>query len=118
MSIELVQSSNIAVIDAADLGASQTSLVIDLRNARGYAPQIYWSGGTSTAGDVIVEGTNDNPLIVASPTYTQISTDAVSTTSGSLMKNNTGAQYSFARVRWVRSAGSGGTITCKASVKS
>lgn len=115
--MDLIQISNTAVISAADLGASQTSSVIDLRNGGGFAAQIYWSGGTATAGDLIVEGTNDDASNVASPTYTQISTDAVSTTSGSLLKNNSLAMYAFARVRWVRSAGSGGTITCKASVK-
>jgi hypothetical protein len=115
MSMDLIQNSNKAVINAADLGASQTSEVVELKEATGYAAQIYWSGGTATAGDVIVEATNDEPS--ASAIYTQISTDAVSTTSGSLMKNNAGAMYSYVRVRWVRSAGSGGSITCKVSVK-
>lgn len=115
MSMDLIQISNDLVISAADLGASQTSSVVELKNGRGFAAQISWSGGSSTAGDIIVEGTNDDPN--QSPTYTQISTDAVSTTSGSLMKNNSNAMYAYVRIRWARSAGTGGTISCKVSVK-
>lgn len=114
MSMDLIQTSNVAVIDAADLGASQTSSIADLKNAEGFAAHVYWSGGTATAGDLIVEGSNDDS---SSAVYTQVSTDAISTTSGSLLKNNPAAMYSFVRVRFVRSAGSGGTITCKLSVK-
>lgn len=117
MSSELIQTINKTIISAADLGASQTSETIELRAALGFAAHVYWSGGTLTAGDLIVEATNDDPNSVASPTYTAISTDAVSTTSGSLMKNNYGSMYSYVRVRWARSAGTGGTITCKLSVK-
>lgn len=116
MSMDLIQIINQTIIDAADLGASQTSTVLEGRNARRYGIQIYWSGGTSTAGDVIVEGTNDDPALVPSPTYTAISTDAVAATSGSLMKRDF-LDFSYVRVRWVRSAGSGGTITSKASIK-
>lgn len=117
MSIDVLQNSNKAVIDGADLGVSQTSSFIELRMATGYAAQIYWSGGTSTAGNVIVEATNDDPNSSTSPVYTVLSTDAVSTTSGSLMKSDAGAMYSYIQVRWVRSAGSGGTITVKVSTK-
>lgn len=116
MSMDLVQISNDLVISAADLGVSQTSSVVELKNAKGFAAQISWSGGTATAGDVVVEATNDDPSN-STPVYTQISTDAVSTTSGSLMKNNSGVEYAYVRVRWVRSAGTGGTINCKVSVK-
>jgi hypothetical protein len=115
--MDLIQTSNSAVIDAADLGAVQTAAAADLRNALGYAAHVYWTGGTATAGDFIVEGTNDNPDPAASPTYTTITTDAVAATSGSLMKNNADAMFAFVRVRWARSAGTGGTITCKLSVK-
>lgn len=115
MSMDLIQISNDLVINAADLGVDQTSSVVELKNATGFAAQISWSGGTATAGNVIVEATNDDPNY--SPTYTQISTDAVSTTSGSLMKNNSHVMYAYIRVRWDQSAGTGGTISCKVSVK-
>lgn len=116
MSMDLIQITNDLVISAADLGASQTSSVVELKNATGFAAQISWSGGTLTAGDVVVEGTNDDPQN-STPVYTQISTDAVAAGSGSLMKNNSGVMYAFVRVRWVRSAGTGGTINCRVSVK-
>lgn len=117
MSIDLNQFINKTIINAADLGVDQTSETIDIRQASLYAAHVVWTGGSSTAGNVIVEATNDDPNVVASPTYTQITSDAVSTTSGSLMKNNPGAGYSYVRVRWDQSAGTGGTITCKMSVK-
>lgn len=117
MSIDIKQFINKAIINAADLGADQTSETVDIRQASIYAAQISWAGGTATAGNVIVEATNDDPNSVSSPTYTQISSDAVSTTSGSLMKNNSGVGYSYVRVRWDQSAGTGGTISCKLSVK-
>ena len=113
--MDLIQISNDRVISDADLGASQTSALVELKNGTGFAAQISWTGGSSTAGDVIVEGTNDEPQ--TTQTFTQISTDAVSTTSGSLMKNNSGVMYAYVRVRWVRSAGTGGTISCRVSVK-
>lgn len=113
--MDLIQISNDLVIAAADLGADQTSSVVELKNAKGYAAQISWSGGTATAGNVIVEATNDEPN--QSPIYTQISSDVVSTTSGSLMKNNSGAEYAYVRIRWDQSGGTGGTISCKVSVK-
>lgn len=115
MSMDLIQISNDLVIEAADLGADQTSTLVELKNAKGYAAQISWTGGTLTAGNVIVEATNDEPQ--DTQTFTQISTDAVSTTSGSLMKNVSGAEYAYIRVRWDQSAGTGGTISCKVSVK-
>lgn len=117
MSMDLIQTQVIIAINAADLGVSQTGTTIDLRNAEGFAAQIVWSGGSATAGNIIVEGTNDDPNTSTFPVYSQISSDAVSTTSGDLMKNNSLAMYSFVRVRWARSAGTGGLITCKISTK-
>jgi len=117
MSLEPIQNINKVIINAADLGADQTSETVEVRESVGFAAQIYWSGGTATAGDVIVEGTNDDQASDSTPTYTQISSDSVSTTSGSLMKNNSGVYYSYVRVRWDQSAGTGGTITCIISAK-
>lgn len=116
MSLDSKQSINKSVFSSSDLSISQTSETVDIRNGVGYAAQIVWSGGTGTTGNVIVEGTNDDPNSSA-PTYTVISTDAVAATSGDLMKNNYGAMYAFARVRWDRTGGTTGTISCKISVK-
>lgn len=108
-------NSNKVAIDAADLGVNQTSAAVELNEAVEYSVQCYWSAGNAVAGSLVVEGTNDDPE--GSPVYAQISMDAISANSGSLVKTNDGVLPSHIRVKWVRSAGSGGVITCKVSVK-
>ncbi len=107
-------TSNVIVLNAANLGASQTSEVIDLSNSAGFSFHVVWSGGTSTTGAVIVEVSNDLVGSVSNPVFTTASSNNVTTTSGSLMLNNPNVAYNYARLRWNRTGGSGGTITVRA----
>ncbi len=118
MSIDLAQSINKKIIDAADLGASQTSEVVEVKQSIGYAVQVYWSGGAGTTGSIVLEATNDNASDnLVTPVYSQISSSAVAAASGDVMFNVERAMYSYIRVRWVRTAGTGGTITAICSLK-
>lgn len=118
MSIDIAQNSNKTIIDAEDLGASQSSEAVQIREAIGYSVQVVWTGGTGTTGSIVLEGTNYNPQDESvTPVYSSISSSAVAANSGDQMVNVERAMYSYFRLRWVRSAGTGGTITAICSVK-
>lgn len=113
-----IQQENNQLFSALALASSQTSSPINVKECLCYSIQVTWTGGTLTAGNIIVEATNypvDDPTL--SPVYTIILTEAVSATSGDFLLNIERAGYTFARVRWVPSAGTTGTISAFSSTK-
>ncbi len=113
-------SANKLLLSEADLSVSQTTEVMDLHDYLGCGYTVVWSGGTGTAGNIIVEVTNDLVFENPSPTYTTLATTAVTTTSGSAISGNlfAAAAFAYMRLRWVPSAGTGGIITVRGSLKS
>lgn len=119
MSIDVAQSKNKPILIAVSLTTDQASEWQEIRQDCGYAIEVFWSGGTATAGDIIVEATNRNPELydLTSPAPAQVTSSAVSTTSGVYLLNAEKANYSYVRVRWDQSAGAGGTISAIISQK-
>lgn len=112
-----LQTLDVTALDAVSMGASQTSSAISIKDSLGYAAQFVWSAGTLPIGTFIVEGTNDNvEAPMSNPTYTPVSSSAVSGSSGDFMLNVERAMYSYVRVRYARTSGTA-TLTVKVSVK-
>jgi len=107
-----LQIENKKLLDGVSFASSQTSVSDAIYDALAFSVQFIWSGATAAAGDLIVEGSNDDSVFVPVST-----TSITGETTGSALINVERAGYSFVRVRWVRSAGSGGTLTVYLSSK-
>lgn len=114
-----IQNINRTIFDAVSLSAQQTSHYINIRDIVGYAVHFSWANGSGTIGTLIVEATNDNleDAYLITPVYSIIASAAVTTNSGDWLLNVERAMYSYIRLRWVPSAGTGGTLTAKTSSK-
>lgn len=114
-----IQHENLNRFNALPLSTGQTSSLIQLKECVCYSAQIVWTGGDgSTAGTIILEGTNypvADPTVT--PIYSLILTNVVSTTSGDWLINIERAGYTHARIRWVPTGGATGTITAYTSSK-
>lgn len=116
--INIAQDINQTIFSGVDLSTNQTSISINIRQIIGYSVHFYWANGTGTNGTLIVEATNDNlDATPVTPTYSIIASTNVTTVSGDWMLNVERAMYSYIRLRWVPSSGTGGILTAKASTK-
>lgn len=91
---------------SADITQSPSTFVGEVEHVAVHA---VWTG-TSPVGNLIVQGSNDNT------NFTQISTDAVSGNSGSIMKNMPSVGYVFLRVFYDVTSGTG-TLNVRISGK-
>lgn len=107
-----MQIENKKLLDGVDFSVSQTSSGDAIYDALAFSIQFIWTGATGAAGDLIVEGSNDNSIFVPVST-----TSITGETTGSALINVERAGYSYVRIRWVRSAGSGGVFTVWLSSK-
>jgi hypothetical protein len=99
------------IVDAEDVSGAITSAEIDLRNNYGCAYQAKLSGAPS--GDVVLQGTNDEPS-ASSREWTTIKTDTISGTT-TIANNVDGLYWPYIRV--YKAAGGTGTMTVTITIK-
>lgn len=99
------------IVSAADVASDITSSEIDLRYNYGCAYQAKLTGAPS--GDVLLQGTNDDPDS-ASAEWTTIKTDTISGTT-TIANNVDGLYWPYIRV--YKAAGGTGTMTVTITIK-
>jgi len=103
-----IHEFNQTIISGGNLGADITSTSQNLNSIHHFAVQFIWTGASTPVGTVILQGSNDNI------TFTDISDSllAVSGNSGSCLINYDLPSFGFVRLKYTRTSGSGGTVTC------
>lgn len=99
------------IISAGDVSGALTSDVIDLRYNYGCVYQAKLTGAPS--GDVLLQGTNDDPSS-ATAEWTTIKTDTISGTT--TISNNVDGLY-WPYIRVYKAAGGTGTMTVTMTIK-
>lgn len=99
------------IVDAANVASDITSTEIDLRFNYGCVYQAKLTGAPS--GDVILQGTNDEPS-ESSRAWSTIKTDTISGTN-TIANNVDGLYWPFIRV--FKAAGGTGTMTVTITIK-
>jgi hypothetical protein len=100
------------IISAGNVAGNLASSTIDLRYNYGVAVQCSLTGVPS--GDVLLQGTNDDPSAVASPNWTTVDTSTISGTT-LISFNKDGLYWPWLRV--YKAAGGTGTLTATVTVK-
>lgn len=109
-----IHEFNNTLISGGNLSGDITSSVQNLNAVHHIAVQFVWTGASSPVGTVELQGSNDNS------TFTSISDSvlAVSGSSGSCLINYDFPNFGYVRVKYTRTSGSGGTVTCTINGKS
>jgi hypothetical protein len=113
------------VADAVSMGASFTTNGIDISKADIVSFQAVWSGGGTPVGTFTLEVSNDDVQTVSGSNeaanvtnWTTYSNSSIAISGdGDLGYNASGVGYRWARLRYVRSSGTG-TINIQAIAKS
>lgn len=90
---------NQKVIDGGDMVGSITPAAVDISGVTSYAVHAFWTG--TPAGNIIVEGSNDNSNFVA------VSTTAAGGAAGNVLVNVPNAAYRYVRVKYVLTSSTG-----------
>lgn len=98
------------IISAGDVSGALASETIDLRYNYGFAMQAKLTGAPS--GDVICQGTNDEPG--TTQTWSLIDTQTISGTT-TIFTNKDGIYWPYIRV--IKAAGGTGTLTVSITIK-
>jgi len=107
-----IQDTNNVILDAVSTGTDQTTSSISIRNIKGYAVQHVWTAGTGRTGEIDVSGSNQENGI-----YTCVDSYTIDTNSGDRLLNVETANYSYIKVTFTNTAGTGGTLTSILSTK-
>jgi hypothetical protein len=102
MSISPILVINQTVVNAVSTAANITSSVIDISDISGYAVHLFWTG--STDGVIKVEGSNEGLL---GTNFVMINSVNTGASAGSAMLQEDIANFTFIRVTYTRTAGSG-----------
>lgn len=100
---------NVTAISAVSMGADITSTSYNIDSATAVAVQWVYSGAGAETGDLIIQGSNDNS------TFSTIDTTSI-TTDGNKMVNLSNPGYSWIRLFWDRTSGTG-TLTATINAK-
>lgn len=103
------------IISAGNMAsATLTSSSHDISQMYGYAIHAVFTG--SPVGTIAVQGTCDDVNVVASPTWTTVSSGSIAA-AGDILFNITGmASYIYVRVVYTKGSGTG-SLTVKLSAK-
>jgi hypothetical protein len=103
-----IHEFNNTLITAGSLSGDITSSSQVLNSVHHFAVQFIWTGASTPVGSVILQGSNDNI------TFTDISDSllSVSGNSGSCLINYDLPSFGHVRVKYTRTSGTGGTVTC------
>jgi hypothetical protein len=101
MSLSPIHVASIQLLDASSMGADVTSDAVNINSVVCYSVHCVWENGSSTGGSLELQASNDNVNFVS------VATQAIATDSGNYMFNVEKAGYSYFRIFYDRSAGSG-----------
>ena len=91
---------NETIINAQSMGSDVTSSSENTNNIRSFSIHVFWSGGGTPIGSLILQASNDGTNFV------DVETNSVTGNSGGIMYNVENPSYSYARVKYVRTSGS------------
>lgn len=91
---------NTKLLDAVSMGANASSSSKNINETRSFAVQVSWTG-TSPVGTITIFGSNDDS------NYTSLTTVSVAANSGSSLYNASDAGYSFVKVTYTFTSGTG-----------
>ena len=102
-----MQTLNSPVLSGVAADAAQSSAVVSSLSLSAVSLQSVVSGGTGIVGTLYLDGSNEES---APAQFVEVETLAVSG-NGSAVTPPTASCYRWLQIRWVPSAGTGGTLT-------
>jgi hypothetical protein len=93
-------AKNSVIINAQAMTGNITSEVENTNNINRFSIHVFWSGGGTPIGSLILQASNDGSNFV------DVETNTVTGNSGGIMYNVEGPSYSWVRVKYSFTSGS------------